>query len=87
LPPGFTHCNSAVPPNDERLPPPNDDRKTFDTTLASPAALKLEVRLKLGFFVIVGVPIKCGLAANTREVLASIAKARSAIISVETMII
>lgn len=56
FPPGFTHCKTAVPPD--------DDRNMSVEILASPAALKLVVRLKFGFFVIVGVPIKCGLAAK-----------------------
>jgi hypothetical protein len=57
FPPGLTHCKLAVPPDDDRNAPV--------AMLASPAALKLAVRLKFGFFVIVGVPMKCGLAAKT----------------------
>jgi hypothetical protein len=57
LPPGFIHCKFAVPPDDER--------NASETILASPAALKLAAMLKFGFFTIVGVPIKCGLAAKT----------------------
>ena len=64
MPPGFTHCKSAVPPEVVRNAPV--------TILASPAALKWDVKLKSEFFVIVGVPIKCGLAcpngaANTLD--------------------
>jgi len=53
----LTHCKTAVPPSDDR-------NAIVTTTLPSPAALKVAVRLKLGFFTIVGVPIKCGLAAS-----------------------
>jgi hypothetical protein len=57
LPPGLTHCKSAVPPEDVR--------NAAETVLANPAALKWAVRLKSVLCVIVGVPIKCALAANT----------------------
>ena len=56
FPPGFTHCNTAVPPDEVRNAPV--------TILASPAALNVAVRLALGFFAICGVPMKCGLAAS-----------------------
>jgi hypothetical protein len=56
LPPGLIHCSSAVPPEDVK--------KTQVTTLASPAALNEAVMLKSEFFVIFGVPMKCGLAAK-----------------------
>jgi hypothetical protein len=42
LPPGLTHCRSAVPPDDVR--------NISVTTFPSPAALKLAVRLKSAFF-------------------------------------
>lgn len=57
MPPGFTHCKSAVPPE--------DDKKMSVRTFPNPAALNLAVRLKSEFFLIVGVPMKCGLAAMT----------------------
>jgi hypothetical protein len=44
--------------------PPDDDRNAIVITLPSQAALKVAIRLKLGFFTIVGVPIKSGLAAS-----------------------
>jgi len=50
LPPGFTHCNDAVPPDEVK--------NAAETTLANPAALKVAVRLKLVLCVIVGVPMK-----------------------------
>jgi hypothetical protein len=71
LPPGFTHCKTAVPPDDDRNAP--------ETTLPSPATLKTVVRLALGFFVIVGVPIKCALAANAREGAAIMANASNVV--------
>ncbi len=55
MPPGLTHCRSATPPDDVR--------NISVTTFPSPAALNEAVRLKLGFFVICGVPMKCGDAA------------------------
>lgn len=58
LPPGFTHCKSAVPPEEVRKAPVGK--------FASTAALKVAVRLKSAFLVILGFFRKCGLAANTR---------------------
>ena len=50
------------------------------TILANPAALKVAVGLKLVLCVIVGVPIKCGLAANTVDgTVATMTNARSAL--------
>ena len=74
LPPGLTHCKTAVPPDDVRNAPV--------TMLANPAALKVAVRLPLGFLCICGVPIKCGLAANTSEGDAIMANARNVVAAV-----
>jgi hypothetical protein len=57
FPPGFTHCNNAVPPDDVR-------NAAGLAPEGIPIASKWDVKLKLGFFVIVGAPINCGLAAN-----------------------
>ena len=78
LPPGLTHCKLAVPPD--------DDRNACETMLANPAALKLAVRLKSVLCVIVGVPIKCGLAANAREGAAIMANARN-VVAADTLIV
>ena len=78
LPPGFTHCKTAVPPDDVR--------NAAETTLPNPAALNVAVRLALGFFVIVGVPMKCGLAANAREGAAIMANA-SNVVAADTLIV
>jgi len=56
LPPGLTHCNSAVTSLAVRNAPVG--------SLASPAALKLTVSAPLSLFVTVGVPMKCGDAAK-----------------------
>ena len=77
MPPGLTHCSTAVPPDDVRNAPV--------TTFASPAALKVAVRLKLGFFTIVGVPMKCGDAAAAR-IGAISSKAYAAIVALGTPI-
>ena len=68
LPPGLTHCRSAVPPDDVRNAPVGK--------FPSPAALKLAVRLKLGFFTICGVPMKCGNAAVPPALVPSAVKPR-----------
>ena len=60
FPPGFTQCTTAIPPDELR--------NACDTTLPNPAALKLVVTVKSGFFTTVGVPIKCGFAASTSGV-------------------
>lgn len=79
FPPGFTHCTNAVPPDDVR--------NAAVTMLANPAALKLAVRLKLVLCVIVGVPIKCGLAAKTRGGLAIMANASKVVAIVVAVVV
>lgn len=58
VPSGLVHFSVAVPPDDVRNTPVG--------MFASPATLKLAVRLPPGFTVIVGVPMKCGDAAAAR---------------------
>lgn len=51
LPPGFTHCKVALPPEEVK--------KAHVAMFASPPALKLLVRLKLEFLVILYVLLQC----------------------------
>lgn len=67
----MTHCRSADPPDAVR--------KTALTTFPSPAALKLAVRLKSAFFVIVGPLTKCGDPAAGIGAISSNADAASVV--------
>jgi len=54
--------------------PPEEVKNAPVAMLARPAALKVAVRLPLGFFTILGVPMKCGLAAMTGAATKDVAR-------------